>query len=163
MVGVEERFWSKVVKGPAATDCWLWVGAIGDDGYGRFWTRTVDGAQLVLRPHRFAFELLTGEKLGTSDELLHECDVPLCVHAATDPMMTHLTAGTRTLNMRDRSDKGRHENGHTRLGMRGLSRAALAARSRRLRTVLLEQGWNAGAIRSALSDVDEAQPALFIL
>ncbi|WP_420367101.1 hypothetical protein [Curtobacterium sp. L1-20] len=31
-----ERFWSHVVKGPAPADCWIWTGAIGDDGYGRF-------------------------------------------------------------------------------------------------------------------------------
>lgn len=31
------RFWSHVVRGPGEWDCWLWVGAIADDGYGRFW------------------------------------------------------------------------------------------------------------------------------
>jgi hypothetical protein len=47
------RFWRHVVKGPGERDCWIWVGAIGDDGYGRFWT-TRDGRARVLRPHRVA-------------------------------------------------------------------------------------------------------------
>jgi len=29
------RFFSRVVAGPGRQDCWLWTGAIGDDGYGR--------------------------------------------------------------------------------------------------------------------------------
>lgn len=36
-VSAHERFWKHVVKGPAVTDCWIWTGAGGDDGYGRFW------------------------------------------------------------------------------------------------------------------------------
>ena len=34
------RFWEKVIKGPGPSACWIWTGAIGDDGYGRFWTQT---------------------------------------------------------------------------------------------------------------------------
>jgi hypothetical protein len=30
-----ERFWAKVVRGPGERDCWIWTGAIADDGYGR--------------------------------------------------------------------------------------------------------------------------------
>ena len=51
------RFWSHVVKGPGERDCWCWVGAIADDGYGRFWTRTPEGGQKVLRPHRVTFAM----------------------------------------------------------------------------------------------------------
>ena len=29
-------FWSKVLKGPRPDDCWLWMGAVPGDGYGRF-------------------------------------------------------------------------------------------------------------------------------
>lgn len=28
------RFWVKVVRGPGPLDCWIWTGAIADDGYG---------------------------------------------------------------------------------------------------------------------------------
>lgn len=34
-----ERFFSFVVKGEATHHYWLWCGAIGDDGYGRFWVK----------------------------------------------------------------------------------------------------------------------------
>jgi hypothetical protein len=27
-----DRFFRKVIKGPAPDDCWIWVGAIADDG-----------------------------------------------------------------------------------------------------------------------------------
>ncbi len=58
-----DRFWSRVVKGPRETDCWLWAGggtaAIGDDGYGRFWVSR-EGRQRVLRPHRVAWALAEG-------------------------------------------------------------------------------------------------------
>lgn len=52
---VEERFMSHVVKGDTPGACWIWIGAIGDDGYGRFWMRDdVTGEDKMLRPHRFA-------------------------------------------------------------------------------------------------------------
>ncbi len=35
-----ERFYSHVLKGPEPDSCWLWLGAISDDGYGRFWLPT---------------------------------------------------------------------------------------------------------------------------
>lgn len=41
----ETRFWEKVIKGPTENACWIWTAAIGDDGYGRFWTQTEDGTQ----------------------------------------------------------------------------------------------------------------------
>ena len=55
-----ERFWKYVVKGPDAGDCWLWSGAVGDDGYGRFWTKQDAGGQRTMRPQRFLYRELTG-------------------------------------------------------------------------------------------------------
>jgi len=51
-----DRFWSRVVKGPRAADCWIWTGAIADDGYGRLWvqSRLHQVQPRVLRPHRVA-------------------------------------------------------------------------------------------------------------
>lgn len=34
-MGGEDRFWSKVIKGPSRNDHLLWAGAVADDGYGR--------------------------------------------------------------------------------------------------------------------------------
>ena len=50
----ETRFWEKVIKGPTENACWIWTGAIGDDGYGRFWTQTPGSGQRMLRAHRAA-------------------------------------------------------------------------------------------------------------
>nr|AAS20142.1 hypothetical protein [Paenarthrobacter aurescens] len=41
----EARFWHKVIKGPRTNDCWLWTGAVGDDGYGRYWIKIAGGYQ----------------------------------------------------------------------------------------------------------------------
>lgn len=49
-----DRFWSRVVKGPRETDCWLWArdgAAIGDDGYGR--DRAIFASDATGRPSRF--------------------------------------------------------------------------------------------------------------
>src|SRR5690242_9382390 len=76
MAADEARFWTKVIKGPRENDCWLWTGAVGDDGYGRFWIKTPAGQQAV-RPQRFAYLLLTGEQLDPDTKLMHSCDIPI--------------------------------------------------------------------------------------
>lgn len=86
-----DRFWRYVVKGPAADDCWLWTGAVSDDGYGRFWIKQDGGRQRAVRPQRYAYEEATGVALPSSTLLLHGCDVPLCVHADVDPELSHVT------------------------------------------------------------------------
>ncbi|MCU1632019.1 MAG: hypothetical protein JWM61_671 [Micrococcaceae bacterium] len=79
--GEADRFWEKVVKGPRPQGCWIWTGAVADDGYGRFWV-TRDGEQRALRPQRYAYEHLTGKTLHSGIVLMHVRDVPLCVHAS---------------------------------------------------------------------------------
>lgn len=155
---VADRFWEKVVKGPRPNDCWIWTGAIADDGYGRFWI-TREGGQRALRPQRYAYEQLTGEILNPGITLLHVCDVPLCVHASTGPE-SHLMPGTQALNMIDRSRKGRHSNASS-FHWRGVGRAQFVARSLELRTALLEHGWNETIIRPLLTGIDAEAPTLF--
>src|SRR5699024_9865486 len=77
----DPRFWSHVVKGDDPGDCWIWTGAISDDGYGRYWT-TAGGRQKVLRPHRYVYQLITGQE--PQGHILHECDFPLCVHRSEE-------------------------------------------------------------------------------
>jgi hypothetical protein len=75
------RFYGHVVKGPASVDCWLWVGAIADDGYGRFWIGR-DSYGRVVRPHRYALALALDGPL--EDDVVAEhavCDNPICVRA----------------------------------------------------------------------------------
>lgn len=50
-----ERFWEKVAITPG---CWLYLGYVGDDGYGRFGSGGRKGRTIVA--HRFAYELLVG-------------------------------------------------------------------------------------------------------
>jgi len=152
-----DRFFRKVIKGPRPEDCWLWVGAIGDDGYGRFSIRR-DGREKVVRPQRLLFEHLTGRALTPDVELLHDCDVPICVHVARGSE-SHLFEGDHPMNMRDREQKGRA--GRGRVGMRGLSRRQLADRSRALRDVVLTMGWNREAIAAVIHGAGVDQPRLF--
>lgn len=48
-----DRFWAKVDQ---TGSCWLWTGAITDQGYGNFWA-----AGKNVYAHRFAWELVRGE------------------------------------------------------------------------------------------------------
>ena len=153
-----DRFWEKVIKGPRPGDCWIWTGAVGDDGYGRFWV-TRDGGQRALRPQRFAYEHLTGETLHPDIVLMHDCDVPLCVHVTTGTD-SHLISGTQELNMLDRARKGRHANASS-FRWRGIGRTQFHAQSLTLRTALLEHGWNERIIRPLLTGIDPEAPTLF--
>ena len=53
------RFTSHVVCGPTHSDCNIWTGAIGADGYGRFYL-TRDGVGFCVRPHRYALAIACG-------------------------------------------------------------------------------------------------------
>ena len=151
------RFFDKVVKGPDEGDCWFWVGAIADDGYGRFSIRR-DGRERMVRPQRLLFEHLTGRTLTPDIELLHTCDVPICVHVTVGGD-SHLFAGDHAMNMRDREQK--HRSGRHGIGMRGISRRQLALRSRALRDVVQTMGWNREAIAAVINGAGPDQPPLF--
>lgn len=153
-----DRFWAKVIKGPRPNDCWIWTGAVADDGYGRFWVQR-GGKQRILRPQRFAYEELTGEPLHPSVTLLHACDIPLCVRATTDSS-SHLHPGTQQMNMQDRADKRRHANGSS-FRWRGVGRSQVHQQSLELRTVLLTNGWEESLIRPLLTGIDPNAPTLF--
>jgi len=68
------RFTSHVVCGPTASDCNIWTGAIGADGYGRYYL-TRQGMGLCVRPHRYALAMACGA-LAAGVLGLHECDNP---------------------------------------------------------------------------------------
>jgi len=88
---LQHRFWSKVLVG--GEGCWGWAGHRQDDGYGIL---EVDGTPRLA--HRISF-WLNG---GSIDQcVLHRCDNPPCVRPS------HLFAGTRRDNGKDRDAKGR--------------------------------------------------------
>jgi hypothetical protein len=72
------RFDSYVVKGPGPDDCDFFTGAIGTDGYGRFYIYR-GGSGICVRPHRYALARTLAAPLGADEFGLHERDMPLCV------------------------------------------------------------------------------------
>lgn len=88
-----DKFNDFVSKGP---DCWLWVGRVCRNGYGRF---GIAGCRDVLA-HRAAFAL-SGGGLSENEVVCHRCDVKLCVNPA------HLWLGTQSDNIQDMLQKNR--------------------------------------------------------
>ncbi len=69
-VPTPQRFWSKV---KFADSCWLWTGAIGSTGYGRF-----NAGPLTAYAHRWAYEFCIGS-IPDGLTLDHLCRVTRCV------------------------------------------------------------------------------------
>ncbi|MFO7180891.1 MAG: HNH endonuclease signature motif containing protein [Pseudomonadota bacterium] len=91
-----QRFWEKVEK----TDtCWIWTGTKLQHGYGALDTRR-HGKRIVIRAHRFAWELTYGP-IPEGLHVLHECDNPSCVRPE------HLHLGTHAQNMAEMAARGR--------------------------------------------------------
>lgn len=87
-----KRFWSKVNITP---DCWTWEASATNAGYGQFSFRgTMMGA------HRVAWILTHGD-IPEGQQVLHRCDIKLCVNPS------HLFLGTQQDNMQDMANKGR--------------------------------------------------------
>lgn len=85
-----ERFWPKVNRnGPMwnGTPCWLWIGAIKDQGYGNF----KDSSGKTRTAHCVSYEQLVGP-IPTGLELDHLCRVLNCVNPG------HLEPVTKTEN-----------------------------------------------------------------
>lgn len=96
---IEERFWAKVDK---SGECWVWTGAVGGWGYGKFWSG--GGKGRCMCASRMAWELTHGP-IPTGMQVLHHCDNPPCVRPE------HLFLGTNADNVRDKVSKGRQPRG----------------------------------------------------
>lgn len=81
------------------TGCWLWLGALFNNGYGQF--RIESRTQLA---HRVAFAIYKSA-IPPKWHVLHKCDNPLCVNPS------HLYLGTHQQNMEDRGKRGRSRGG----------------------------------------------------
>ena len=93
----EERFWGLSTRAAAAPgECWLWLGAHHERGYGR-----VRQGKRIRAAHRVALEIETGEPVPNSMLVLHHCENVSCVNPA------HLYLGTAFENVRDREASGR--------------------------------------------------------
>lgn len=166
------RFVAKVVRGPGPDDCWIWTGAIGDDGYGRFAIRRDsagkfptdrtdpdDIREAMVRPPRYAVALYVGVVPAGLYALHDRCDNPICVRALdVGGHRPHVVLGTQQQNLSTMGARGRSYGGRPVWQHDGLSRTQRVARSRALRDAV-RHGWDADAVRRAL--LVGGQPGLF--
>ena len=141
------RFDSYVVKGPGPEDCDFFTGAIGTDGYGRFFIYR-GGSGICVRPHRYALARTLAAPLGADEFGLHECDMPLCVKVCgADAPRRHVVIGDQGDNMR-RMARMRRGGGRKIIVGDGLR--TRRERSVALRAALRERGWDRDAVEAAL-------------
>lgn len=168
------RFEAKIVRGPAANDCWVWVGAIGDDGYGRF-SIVRDGREQMVRPPRYAIAHFVGPVPAGLYAMHNECDNPICVRAlAVNGYRPHVVLGSQQQNLAMMVQRRRSHGGRPVWLHDGLTRAQRVERSRALREAV-RTGWSGEAVRAAMliggspadrfadHDVTDDHPTLFDL
>lgn len=63
------------------SDCWLWTACVDDKGYGVF-NHRVDGSQVQVRAHRWAWIYKNGPVPGDLPLDHFKCDRPLCANPA---------------------------------------------------------------------------------
>ena len=81
-----QRFEEKYIIDPL-TGCWLWIGAINENGYGLFWHEGKWG-----KAHRASYELYVGP-IPQGRELDHLCRIRRCVN------WVHVEPVTRRVNL----------------------------------------------------------------
>lgn len=106
--------------------CWIWLGAVDKDGYGKT-THTASGLKRHVRCHRLVYELLVGP-IPKGKLLLHGCDNACCVNPE------HMEIGTQVKNISDRDRRGRTARGDSHVCATLTTEKVLAIRSTEGRT-----------------------------
>lgn len=148
-----DRFARFCMAGPGDS-CTIYTGAIGDDGYGRFWVGRTPSPRVV-RAQRFAVAAAVGAISG-SVVAMHVCDNPICVRVGTK----HVVIGTQADNLAHMAAKHRGGGSGAGRGFTGLDREARHARAIAVRAAVAD-GWNAHRVREALGLAMPQQTALF--
>ena len=102
--------------------CWIWLGTIDKDGYGRMIGST-NGIREFQFAHRASYEHHKN-KIKNDKQICHTCDIPSCINPA------HLYEGDPATNGQDKAIRGRAK-GNPRYGqdnpMSATNRAKRAA------------------------------------
>lgn len=126
------RFWAKV-RIAGADECWQWIGAKSERGYGRVY---VGGRSVPA--HRVSWQLLHGREFPAELDACHSCDNPSCVNPS------HIWPGSPSQNALDHFAKKPVSDlcvrGHWRDGVlangRRYCRTCVTLRSRQRRATL---------------------------
>ena len=97
-IPIEERFQDKYIPEPNS-GCWLWIGSVGDDGYGNIGEGGRGSPNL--KAHRVSYGIHKGP-IPEGKDVCHKCDVTICVNP------DHLFLGDDSENMKDCHNKNRH-------------------------------------------------------
>lgn len=120
--------WARLRAYVAVTDrCWIYTGALSDDGYGRFWAPTAAAAESRsenVRPSRWMWSAHNGP-IPPGYVVRHECDSTICCRLAC------LRLGDQSDNLDDamRRDRVTHPGRVGKADRRGAHAAALAIRT----------------------------------
>lgn len=98
-----ERFMAAVMPVPES-GCWLWLGTLQPDGYGKFQKKKSCGRWTAAIAHRVAYEHFVGT-IPAGLEIDHLCRVKCCVNP------THLEAVTSRTNQ-ERAENWIYMQGH---------------------------------------------------
>ena len=144
---LQQKIWSRVAPDPN-TGCWLFVGFLNGDGYGRLWA---DGRSRTA--HRVAYEAYVGP-IAPGLGVLHRCDTPACCNP------DHLFAGTQATNRLDCIAKCRDARGDRNGARRRPERLARGERhGSRTMPERIVRGERHGMAKLSDADVDVIRAA----